>query len=45
MYTRSVKNYTTMAQSENLNLEKIRSLCLSTMATIEVILSEIRKIK
>jgi len=44
MYTRSVKNYTTMAQSENLDLEQIRSLCLSTMATIEVILSEIRKI-
>ena len=45
MYTRSVKNYTSMAKSENLNLEKIRSLCLSTMATMEVILSEIRKIK
>ena len=45
MYTRSIKNYTTMAKSKDLNLDKIRSLCLSTMATIEVILSEIRKIK
>ena len=45
MYTRSVKNYTNMAQSENLDLQQIRSLCLSTMATIEVILSEIKKIK
>ena len=45
MYTRSIKNYTSMASSNELNLEKIRSLCVSTMATIEVILSEIRKIK
>ena len=45
MYTRSIKNYTSMAKSEDLSLEQIRTLCLSTMATIEVILSEIKKIK
>ena len=45
LYTRTVKNYSSMASKKELNNKDILSYCTSTLATLEVVINELKKIK
>lgn len=45
LYTRTVKNYSSMASKKKLDNRDILSYCTSTLATLEVVINELKKIK
>ena len=44
LYTRTVKNYSSMASKKKLDNRDILSYCTSTLATLEVVINELKKL-